>query len=106
MASLQVVTREQAKAQLRVSSNSEDAKIDLLIGSATRNIANVLNLESVDDIPGLTDSPQAVPEDIQEAALLYITAGYENPSAQIDQTIKDNPRYLDLLYFYRQRLGI
>lgn len=60
----------------------------------------------MNDIPGIADSPQAVPEDIQDAALLHITAGYENPSAQIDQSIRENPRYLDLLYPYRNDMGI
>ena len=101
-----VVTLAKAKAQLRVTSNAEDDLITDLIADATEYIWKYCNFDSANDIPGIGDSPAAVPADIRQAALMLITAAYENRGYQIDQTIKENPAVKERLYPYRQDIGI
>jgi len=99
-----VVTLAEAKMHLKVTQNLEDSLLqDIYIPAAEFHIRNILD----GDIPGLTDSPPAVPAPLKAAALLIIGDLYENREQTIVGTIISvNQTAINLVHFYRDNMGI
>ena len=92
---MSVVTLAEAKQHLRVTSNDEDALIELYVGAAMDHIKKYLNRE-----PPVTFA-------IKAAALLIMADLYENREAQlIGDSVNENPAVYRLLFPYRDRMGV
>lgn len=96
------VTITEVKAHLRITSNVEDALLQLYMDAANDRIENYINRP----IPDNTDSPPTAPAAIKAAALLIISDMYENREGAGEKEIKENPALKSLLYPYRVELGI
>lgn len=90
-----VVTLSEAKLHLRVTSTSEDSLITLYIEAAQEYIQNFLNRPSV---------PYTA--SVRSAALLIIGDLYEHRQANLDMQSYVNPTVMNLLYPYREEIGI
>lgn len=97
-----IVTLTEARNHLRIISTAEDDQITLFIEAAETHIANFLNA----DVPGLSDSPPAVPAPIKAAALLIVGDLFDNRSAQVEKPLSENRAVVALLMPYRQEMGI
>lgn len=99
----QIVTLAEAKLHCRVDTAAEDDLLATYMDAASVYIRNFLNQE----IPTNDDSPATYPATIKAAALLIIAGLYEQRSDKIVGTIsEDNPAVMNLLYPYRDELGI
>ena len=96
----ELVTLESAKFQLRVLHNREDAHIRLLIKAALKHIENFLDKPLVD-----VCIDDALPEDLQYAALLIITDMYENRAARTEVNLYVNQSVEMYMLPYR-KMGI
>lgn len=90
-----LVSLAEVKIQLRITQNTEDALLTLYIGAAEKYIAKYLNKSSV---------PQN--EDIKAAALMLIAGYYQNRESTVDESVRENPAVANLLYPYRECIGI
>lgn len=99
-----VVTLEEAKLHLRVTQNNEDALIRLYIEAAGTYLLALLNLTN---LPGATDSPPEIAADVKAAALLIIGGMYEERSDKIiDARFEENPAVKNLVFHYRDNMGV
>jgi len=98
-----LVTLNEAKAHLRVTGAQDDDLITLYNEAAYDYVARFLNLP--DFMNG--DSPASYPASIRAAALLLIGDMFENREAQIiGATVVENKAVMNLLYPYREEIGI
>lgn len=90
-----LVTIEQVKEHLRITHSDEDNVINMYMESAQDWIENFLNT---------ANPPQNA--SIKNAALLIVGALYENREAYSADDLKPNPAVTNLLYPYREKIGI
>lgn len=97
----ELITLEQAKFQLRVVHNREDAHIRLLIKAALKSIQNYIDRPLADVL-----EEGKLPEDLVIAGLLMITDMYENRSAQVEGTILTINKSLDGYLLPYRKMGV
>lgn len=97
----ELVTLESAKFQLRVLHDREDAHIKLLIKAALKHIENFLDKPLVD-----VCIDDALPEDLQYAALLIIGDLYNNRESQVVGAIMTTNKTLENLMMPYRKMGI
>lgn len=100
-----IVDLDTVKKHLKLdpSDMDEDTLLTLYMQAAEQHIMNYID----GDIPGSSDSPQEpVPFPLKAAQLLIIGDMYENRQGASDVEIKPNPAVTNLLYPYRQNLGV
>lgn len=90
-----LITLAQAKEHCRVTNDLEDATMQIYVDAVEEHIKNYLNTKNV---------PQKSP--IKAAALLLVQDLYENRSAQAEVDLKENRAACNLLYPYRQNIGV
>lgn len=90
-----LISLSEAKEHLKVENSDEDALIQLYINAAIDYIGNFLNLENY---------PYAA--SLKAAALLIVGDLYENREAGVEKEIKPNPAVINLMFPYREGLGV
>lgn len=90
-----IVTLDEAKAQLQILNSDEDVRVQTLIEIATEHVCKIL-----DD----SNPPPAKP--IKGAILLLIGELDANRATTIDGTLQKNPLYMQMLQPYRKRIGV
>jgi uncharacterized phage protein (predicted DNA packaging) len=98
------VTLQDVKDHLRISSNAEDSILNLYLSAAREYVCKYLNRT---DLPGLDVSPtEPVPYSIKAAMLLLVGDMYINREAQVSTPLSENKTLVNLLYPYRDDIGI
>lgn len=97
-----IVTIDEAKLHLRIMGEDEDDVIQIYMAAAEEYIANYID----GDIPGSTDSPPDIPYSIKAAALLLIAGMYENRQSEGTEQIYRNEAVDNLLFPYRDNIGL
>jgi hypothetical protein len=90
-----LVSLTEAKTHLKVSDSTEDSLITIQIRAAEDLIRKILNNPS----PPVTYAVKA-------AALLIIGDLYENRTGAVQDELTPNPAVMNLLYPYRNNIGI
>jgi len=92
-----VVTRDEAKKHLRVDHVLDDDSIDIYIGAAEAHVMRFLNID---------EWPDTIPMPVKAGTLLVIGDLYENRAGQQDSQLYKNQTVENLLYPYRENMGI
>lgn len=101
---VQIVSLAVAKVHLRVTSNAEDALIQLYMDASSEEIEKYLNRR----IPGAYLPTPNIPAAISAACLLLVGDLYFNRdgAAAGKATVESNPAVMRLLQPYRDGIGI
>lgn len=97
-----IVSLQETKQHLRVDQDAEDDLIALYIKAAHEYVENYLD----SNIPGINDSPEAIPFSIKAAALLLIGGMYQNREDTIPTNLKENSAVQNLLQPFRLNIGV
>ena len=97
-----LVTLTEVKAQLRITGSSDDTLLSNYMVAAEDIIVKYLNR----DIPTNGDSPEDYPMPIKIACTMIIADLYENRQSQLDKQMYHNRAVDNLLYPYRDAIGI
>lgn len=91
-----IVTLDEAKAQLQILNADEDVRVQTLIDIATEHVCKAI----LDD----PNPPPAKP--IKGAVLLLIGELDANRGTTIDAAVTKNPLFMQMLQPYRKRIGV
>jgi hypothetical protein len=99
-----LVSAERVRLHLRYDGEEEDSIVfGVYLPAAINYIRKIIDAR----IPGEEDSPPDVPEDIQAAILLVLGDMYGNRETQVVGTsIAQSPTMINLVHFYRGKLGM
>ena len=89
-----MLTLEEVKRHCRIDHNDEDALLLALIDTAIAACADYLNMDADDLVV-------AVPAPVKSAALLLVSALYENRESMGERPFHKNPAFEALLNPYR-----
>lgn len=101
----QLITLEEAKADLRVDHAFDDAKIEMLIKGCSGSILNYLKSRKAAFWDSATDSlisGKTVPGEVKTACALYVSMLYENDSLREQESVLEYgylPRSVSMFLF-------
>ncbi len=94
---MSLVTLEEVKLHLRIKHDLEDSNLTIGIGMADDHVLNYCNLDEL---------PDPAPDSMKSAALLLVGDFYANKEAQSEKELYKNNSVENLLYPYRECIGI
>ncbi len=98
-----IITYEQAKMHLRITSDAEQSEIEIAMAAAQSHMLQYMGL---DVMPGQDESPEDVPSELVMVALMFTAGFYECRTSHTTNAILENPFVLALMNPYRENMGV